>query len=101
MHSKDNAMDTQNELDFRLARSQFLYEQAERKARQAARWDYWSKWGKTAWWTLIAATFVLFVLSDPRAIVLIVIGGIVSVLLTAMFAHPPRDYPPGRSDFLG
>jgi hypothetical protein len=53
----------QNELDFRLARSQFLYEQADRKARQAVRQEYWSKLGKAAWWTLVAATLVLFVVS--------------------------------------
>ena len=53
-------MDAQNELDFRLARSQFLYEQAERKARVQARAQIWNKWTDVLSKIVVSTLVVVF-----------------------------------------
>jgi hypothetical protein len=59
-------MDAQNELNFRLARSQFLYEQADRKAHKRD----WSKWHKAFWLILTVVGCIFVIVVEPRTLVL-------------------------------
>jgi hypothetical protein len=86
----------QNELEYRLARSQFLYEKADRKARARD----WSKIIRKIWIALSIGAFLMFIATAPYAFAYIVVIGLVAFIGTMMDTHPPRDYPPRRSDFL-
>ena len=76
-------MDAQNELNFRLARSQFFYEQAERRTHARARALVWAKRADVVGRVAI----ILFVLSLVGAGV-VFLPQILSVLILLFALNP-------------
>ena len=82
-------MDAQNELDFRLARSQFLYEQADRKTHARARALIWAKRtdaaGRVAIGLLVVSLAIASVVFFPQIlsvlVLLFVLNPVLPILL--------------------